>query len=43
AKIQARELMSTMFDPVVRGVGRDYKIEVRFERMPDRGTQGQLG
>jgi hypothetical protein len=43
AKIQARELMSTMFDPVVRGVGRDYKIEVRFERMPDRGTQGKLG
>lgn len=42
AKVQAQELMSTMFQPVVRGIGSDFKIEVRFDRAPDRATQGEL-
>lgn len=42
AKTQAQDLMSTMFSPIVRGIGDDYKIEVRFNRAPDRSTQGQL-
>ena len=42
AKDQAEELMTTMFTPVVRGIGDDYRIEVRFARVPDRTTQGEL-
>ena len=42
AKTQAQDLMSTMFQPIVRGIGDDYKIEVRFDRAPERATQGQL-
>lgn len=42
AKVQAQELMTTMFLPVVRGIGSDFKIEVRFDRAPDRATQGEL-
>lgn len=42
AKSQARELMSTMFSPIVRGIGDDYQIEVRFSRAPVRETQGEL-
>lgn len=42
AKSQAQELMSTMFLPVVRGIGPDFKFEVRFDRNPDRQTQGEL-
>jgi len=42
AKSQARELMSTMFLPVVRGIGADFKFEVRFDRNPNRTTQGEL-
>lgn len=42
AKTQAKELMSTMFVPVVRGIGPDFKFEVQFDRNPDRSTQGQL-
>lgn len=42
AKTQARELMSTMFIPVVRGIGPDFKFEVAFNRNPNRTTQGEL-
>ncbi len=43
AKVQARDLMNTMFLPLVRNIGSDYKIEVRFQRPPIRETQGELG
>jgi len=43
AKIQARELMNTMFLPLVRGIGPEYRIEVRFRDGPVRITQGELG
>lgn len=42
AKIQARDLMNTMFLPLVRNIGKDYKIEVRFREPGLRETQGQL-
>ncbi|MFK8164310.1 MAG: DUF4230 domain-containing protein [Lewinella sp.] len=43
AKIQAKDLMNTMFLPLVRNIGDDYKIEVRFLNAPLRETQGELG
>jgi hypothetical protein len=43
AKIQARDLMNTMFQPLVRGIGSQYRIEVRFREGPVRETQGELG
>lgn len=43
SKTQARELMNTMFQPVVRGIGPKYKIEVQFQAPPTRTTQGDLG
>ncbi len=43
AKIQARDLMNTMFQPLVRGIGPQYRIEVRFREGPLRTTQGELG
>jgi hypothetical protein len=43
AKGQAQELMNTMFLPMVRGIGRDYRIEVQFKQSPSRETQGTLG
>ena len=43
AKIQARELMNTMFLPLVRTIGDDYRIEVRFSPTVSRSTQGELG
>lgn len=42
AKGQAQELMNTMFLPMVRGIGRDYRIEVRFQQGPPRETNGTL-
>jgi len=42
AKGQAQELMNTMFLPMVRGIGRDYRIEVRFQQRPPRETSGTL-
>lgn len=42
AKTQAKELMQTMFSPVVRGIGTDFRIDVRFEQPPTRVTQGEL-
>jgi len=41
AEGQARELMNTMFTPLVRTIGPDYKIEVRFTTA--RSTRGELG
>lgn len=43
AKIQARDLMNTMFQPLVRGIGPKYRIEVKFRDGPVRTTQGELG
>ncbi|MEM9929380.1 MAG: DUF4230 domain-containing protein [Bacteroidota bacterium] len=43
AKDQAEDLMNTMFLPLVRNIGEEYKIEVRFQRPPVRETQGELG
>jgi hypothetical protein len=43
AKVQAQDLMNTMFLPLVRNIGQDYKIEVRFQNAPQRETQGELG
>jgi len=43
SKTQARELMNTMFQPVVSGIGPKYKIEVQFRASPTRTTQGDLG
>ncbi|MEM9525404.1 MAG: DUF4230 domain-containing protein [Bacteroidota bacterium] len=42
AKTQAQDLMNTMFTPLVRGIGEQYKIEVDFQRPPTRTTQGEL-
>lgn len=42
AKIQARELMNTMFQPIVRTLGDDYRIEVRYAPGGGRVTQGEL-
>ena len=42
AKIQARDLMNTMFQPLVRTIGDDYQIDVRFAPGRSRSTQGQL-
>lgn len=42
AKGQAQDLMNTMFLPMVRGIGKEYKIEVRFEEPVMRETQGRL-
>jgi len=42
AKDQAGELMNTMFLPLVRGIGDDYKIEVQFRETALRETQGTL-
>ena len=42
AKVQANELMNTMFLPMVRGIGEQYKIEVQFREKPIRETQGTL-
>lgn len=43
AKVQAKDLMNTMFQPLVRTIGNDYKIEVRFRESSGlRETQGQL-
>ncbi|MEO0732965.1 MAG: DUF4230 domain-containing protein, partial [Bacteroidota bacterium] len=43
AKGQVRDLMNTMFTPLVRQIGEQYKIEVEFTRAPSRTTQGELG
>lgn len=43
AKEQARSLMETMFTPVVRGLGDDFKIEVEFRGVGERVTEGELG
>lgn len=43
AKDQAEELMNTMFLPMVRGIGRDYRIKVQFKQAPSRETQGTIG
>lgn len=42
AKDQAGELMNTMFLPMVRGIGDEYKIQVRFLEPTVRETQGTL-
>jgi hypothetical protein len=42
AKVNARDLMDTMFMPLVRNIGDDYKIEVRFRAAPTRETQGDF-
>jgi hypothetical protein len=41
--VQARELMDTMFGPLVAGMGDEYKLEVEFRRNPERVTQGVVG
>jgi hypothetical protein len=43
AKIQARELMNTMFQPLVRTIGDNYRIEVQFRDGVVRETQGKVG
>jgi hypothetical protein len=43
AQVQARELMDTMFGPLVAGMGDEYKLEVEFRRNPERVTQGVVG
>lgn len=43
AKVQATDLMNTMFLPMVRGIGRDYRIEVQFREGAERETQGTIG
>lgn len=44
AKIQAREMMNTMFQPLVRTIGSDYRIEVQFRGGGgERETQGKVG
>lgn len=43
SKRQATDLMNTMFLPMVRGIGNNYKIEVRFQEPNRRETQGTLG
>ena len=42
AKIQARDLMTTMFQPLVRNIGDDYQITVSFRDGGARTTQGRL-
>ncbi|MTB51420.1 DUF4230 domain-containing protein [Lewinella sp. W8] len=42
AKGNARDLMDTMFTPLVRNIGEDYKVEVRFRAAPMRETQGDF-
>ena len=42
AKGQAVDLMNTMFLPMVRTIGKDYKIDVRFREGPVRETVGTL-
>ncbi|TXF87571.1 DUF4230 domain-containing protein [Neolewinella aurantiaca] len=42
AKVQATDLMNTMFQPMVRGIGKDYRIEVEFRQIPVRETTGVL-
>jgi hypothetical protein len=43
AQVQARELMNTMFGPLISNIGPEYKLEVEFRRSPERVTQGELG
>ena len=43
AKGQAENLMETMFLPLVRQMGPDYRIEVDYRLPPARDTQGRLG
>lgn len=43
AKVQATDLMNTMFLPMVRSIGKDYKIEVQFREAALRETQGTIG
>ena len=35
AKTQADELMQMMLDPIVKTIGRDYQVKVRFKKSPD--------
>ncbi len=42
AKLQANDLMETMFQPMVSQLGREYRIELKYVRPPDRDTQGVL-
>ncbi|NJC26411.1 DUF4230 domain-containing protein [Neolewinella antarctica] len=43
AKTQANSLMETMFLPLVRQLGPDYRIEVDYQLGAERDTQGRLG
>ena len=43
AKGQAESLMETMFLPLVRRLGDEYRIEVDYQRAPERETAGRLG
>ncbi|OAV46091.1 DUF4230 domain-containing protein [Lewinella sp. 4G2] len=43
AKGQAENLMETMFLPLVRRLGPDYRIQVKYVPLPMRETQGTLG
>ncbi|MBC6993270.1 DUF4230 domain-containing protein [Neolewinella lacunae] len=42
AKTQASELMNTMFQPIVAGIGPGYKIVVDYQVPIERTTQGEL-
>ncbi|MEL6926377.1 MAG: DUF4230 domain-containing protein, partial [Bacteroidota bacterium] len=35
AKAQAEELMQMMLDPIVKTIGDDYKVKVRYRKSPD--------
>ena len=43
AKGQAESLMETMFLPLVRRLGDEYRIEVDYQVPPERETAGRLG
>ncbi len=43
AKEQARNLMDTMFGPLISNIGPQYKLVVSFRQSPTRVTQGELG
>lgn len=43
AKEQARDLMDTMFGPLISNIGPQYKLVVSFRQSPTRTTQGELG
>ncbi len=43
AKEQARNLMDTMFGPLISNIGPQYKLVVSFRQSPARTTQGELG